>query len=159
MEKYVRPFVDVCKNVFNEFLGYDLTEGRPYMVESGATSEGDVSAIIGLTGEARGVVVISLKTDMAAKITGELTGMEHKDVDDDVVDAIGEIVNIIAGNVKRTLENEIRLIISLPSIIQGTNHVIRWPGIRGRYIRIPFTLNNEFLFNLSMAIETVKIGS
>jgi len=154
MENYIQQFIDVCKKVFQDFLGAELSEGRPYLVESGATAEGDISAIIGLTGEARGAVVISMKTDLAAKITGMLTGLVHNDIDDDVVDVIGEIVNMIAGNVKKNLENDFRhLVISLPSFVQGQNHVIRWPGIQARFIRIPFGIFNDFTFNLSVAIE------
>ena len=153
MELNIQPFIHVCKKVFRDFLGAELSEGRPYLVDSGATAEGDISAIIGLTGEARGAVVISMKTDLAAKITSMLTGLEYNDLDDDVVDAIGEIVNIIAGNVKKDLENDFRLIISLPSIVQGQNHIIRWPGIQARFIRIPFKILNDYTFNLSVAIE------
>ena len=154
MEKFIQPFIDVSKSVFEEFLGTNLSEGRPYLVESGAASDGDISAIIGLSGEARGAVVISMKKDLAIEITGILTGAQHNDLDDDVVDAVGEIVNIIAGNVKKKLENEFnRLVISLPSIVQGKNHVIRWPGIHARFIRIPFEIFNKSTFNLSVAIE------
>jgi chemotaxis protein CheX len=155
MDKYIRPFIDVCKNVFSEFLNTAITEEPPYYVESGAAAEGDVSAIIGLTGGARGAIVISMKTDLAAKITEALTGTAHHDMDDDVADAIGEIVNIIAGNVKRSLEDDFRLIVSLPSIIQGPGHVIRWPGVRTRFVRIPFIIYGDYSFNLSVAIESV----
>ena|GEM_PF-166122 len=155
MDKTIKPFIDVCKNVFKELVGTTLHEGRPYFVESGAVAEGDISAIIGLTGEARGAVVISMKTDVAAKITDKLTGTSHGGLDDDVVDAIGEIVNIISGNVKKSLENDFRLVISLPSIVQGQNHIIRWPGIQARFIRIPFKIFNNSTFYLSVAIESV----
>lgn len=155
MEKYIQPFVDVCKSVFKDFVGTELSEERPYFAEAGAMLEWDLSAVIGLTGEARGAVVISMKKDLAVKLTGKLTGAEHKDVDDDVVDAIGEIVNIIAGNVKKDLEEAFRLVISLPTIVQGKEHSIKWPSNQARIICIPFHIFNNSTFNLSVAIEAV----
>jgi chemotaxis protein CheX len=155
MEKYIQPFVDVCKSVFKDFVGTDLAEERPYFADTSEVTEWDISAVIGLTGEARGAVVISMKKDLAIKLTGMLTGAEHQAVDDDVIDAIGEIVNIIAGNVKKNLEEAFRLVISLPTIVQGTEHSIKWPGGQTRIICIPFHIFEGTTFNLSVAIEAV----
>jgi chemotaxis protein CheX len=153
MEKYIQPFIDVCKNVFKEFLGAALVVGRPYFTQKEADIDWDISAVIGLTGEARGAVVISMKKALAAGITGILTGSEHKELDDEVIDAIGEIINIIAGNAKKGLEESFRLVISLPTIIQGKNHIITWPSGQARIICIPFTIFEKDIFTLSVAIE------
>ncbi|MDR1030955.1 MAG: chemotaxis protein CheX [Treponema sp.] len=156
MEKYIQPFVDVCKSVFKDFVGTELTEGRPYFADTSSVSEWDISAVIGLTGEARGAVVISMKKELATTLTGMLTGSEHTSVDDDVIDAIGEIVNIIAGNVKKDLEEIFRLVISLPTIVQGKEHSIKWPSNQARIICIPFTILENTTFNLSVAIEAIS---
>lgn len=154
MEQYVQPFIDVCKNVFKEFIGIEINPSRPYFAETDALREWDISAVIGLTGEARGAVVISMKKDLVIKLTDMLTNTKHEDIDDEVVDAIGEIVNIIAGNAKKGLEKDFHLIISLPTIIQGTNHSIKWPQAQTRIICIPFNSMENDSFNLSVAIET-----
>lgn len=153
MEKYIQPFVDVCVNVFREFIGVELVTERPHFANRDDPHEWDVSAIIGLTGEARGAVVISMKQALARRLTGVLTGSEHEDLDDEVVDAIGEIVNIIAGNAKRGLEESFRLVISLPTIVRGTGHSIQWPNDQARIICIPFGIFGNDSFCLSVAIE------
>jgi chemotaxis protein CheX len=155
MEQYIQPFVKVCTNVFREFLGEELKVGGPYFQEKDAVSDWDVSAVIGLTGEARGAVVISMRRELALRITDILTGTEHKSLDEEVADAIGEIINIIAGNVKRELEESFRLIISLPTIVQGREHSIKWPNSLAKVICIPFTVFNMDIFSLSVAIEAV----
>jgi chemotaxis protein CheX len=155
MEKYIKPFIDVCANVFKDFIGCELTAGHPYFENKNVPQDWDISAIIGLTGEARGAVVISMKKELAVKITGMLTGSEHKDLDEEVVDAVGEIVNIIAGNVKRDLEEAFRLVISLPSIVKGKGHTIKWSANLARIMCIPFTVF-ENCFCLSVAIESAK---
>ncbi|MDR2184683.1 MAG: chemotaxis protein CheX [Treponema sp.] len=156
MERYIQPFVDVCVSVFKDFVGVDLGAERPHFAEKEAVYDWDISAVIGLTGEARGAVVISMKKELAVKITGLLTGSEHKDLDDEVVDAIGEIVNIIAGNAKKGLEESFRLVISLPTIVQGKEHAIKWPNNQARIICIPFKAFENSTFILSVAIESVK---
>ncbi|MDR1307555.1 MAG: chemotaxis protein CheX [Treponema sp.] len=156
MERYIQPFIAVSKNTFKNFVGVELSAGRPYFLENSAVSEEDLSAIIGLSGEARGAVVIGMKDALAIRLTDMLTGEKHSSVDDDVVDAIGEIVNIIAGNAKKELEESFRLIISLPSIVKGKGHQIKWPGDRARIICIPFTIFETELLTLSVAIEAVR---
>ncbi len=153
MEKYIQPFVDVCVNVFREFIGADLVPERPYFADKNDLHEWDVSAVIGLTGEARGAVVISMKKALACNLTGALTGATHVDLDDEVVDAIGEIINIIAGNAKRGLEESFRLVISLPTIVKGPGHTIQWPNDQARIICIPFHIFENDTFCLSVAIE------
>jgi chemotaxis protein CheX len=141
VEKYIQPFVDVCESVFRDFIGAELMTERPYFADKNDPHDWDISAVIGLTGEARGAVVI-------------LTGSEHEDLDDEVIDAIGEIINIIAGNAKRGLEESFRLVISLPTIVRGKKHTIMWPNEQARIICIPFKIFETETFCLSVAIES-----
>jgi chemotaxis protein CheX len=158
LKQYIQPFITVCKKVFMDFVNLELEAKLPYFMEKEAPTEWDVSGVIGLTGEARGAVVISMKKELAQKLTSILTGTEHKELDSDVVDAVGEIINIIAGNVKQQLEESYRLVISLPTIIKGKEHSINWPEGQARVICIPFALPNREraasdTFSLSVALE------
>ena len=153
MKQYIQPFIKVCKNVFVEFLGLELEAKMPYFLEKEEVTEWDVSGIIGLTGEARGAVVLSMREDLAIKLTSILTGATHSGLDADVVDAVGEIINIIAGNAKQELEEAFKLIISLPTIVKGKEHSINWPNNQARVISIPFTISDKDSFTLSVALE------
>jgi chemotaxis protein CheX len=156
MEQYIQSFIDVCQNVFRDLLGCELTAERPYFTNPDVVDRWDISAVIGLTGEARGAMVISMKTELAVRITGILTGASHFSVDEDVADAVGEIINIIAGNAKKSLEEAFRLVISLPTIIEGNKHTIKWPNQQARVICIPFKIFEKDSFFLSVAIEAVS---
>ncbi|MDR2079638.1 MAG: chemotaxis protein CheX [Treponema sp.] len=156
MEQYIQPFIDVCKNVFKEFVGADLVVERPYFSDKEAVNQWDISAVIGLTGEAKGAVVVSMRKTLAIALTDMLTGAKHGEIDDEVVDAIGEIVNIIAGNAKKGLEESFRLVISLPTIVQGQGHSVKWPSAQARIICIPFNIFTDETFTLSVAIESSK---
>ena len=156
MKQYVQPFITVCKDVFHEFLGETLEVKPPYFMDKEEIAEWDISAVIGLTGEARGAVVISMKDALAFKLTTMLTGKAHQVIYADVVDAAGEIINIIAGNVKYDLESTFKLVISLPTIVKGKDHSINWPDSLARVICIPFIIFNKENFSLSIALESVK---
>jgi chemotaxis protein CheX len=156
MEQYIQPFIDVCKNVFKEFVGAELSIDRPYFAEQTTVSEWDISAVIGLTGEARGAVVISMKKTLVLRLTDMLTNTKHTKIDEEVIDAIGEIINIIAGNAKKGLEESFRLVISLPTIVEGKGHSIKWPNSQARIICIPCKIFENEVFTLSVAIESTK---
>lgn len=156
MKQYIQPFIEVCKNVFKDFVGMESEAKVPYFMEKDTKDDFDISGVIGFSGEARGAVVISMKQKMALDITTALTGAKHASIDDDVVDAVGELINIIAGNVKKGLEEAFKLIISLPTIVCGKEHSIVWPDNRARVICIPFSIGNVESFTLSIALESSK---
>jgi chemotaxis protein CheX len=159
MEKYIQAFIDVTNNVFKELLHTDIEVQRPYFSDQTSFPSWDVSGVIGITGEASGALVISMKKDVAMKITGTLTGTDHNKFDEEVTDSVGEIINIIAGNVKHNFEQEFRLVISLPTVICGSNHTIQWPYVNTRIICIPFKVFYGDSFYLSVAIEVLGGGS
>jgi chemotaxis protein CheX len=160
-EKYIQPFITVCSDVFRDMTGYVLEAGYPFFMTRDQAQDWDISGLIGLSGEAKGAVVLSMKTALAAQITGKLTGKKHNSLDNDVIDAVGELVNIIAGNVKQKLEDQFNLIISLPSIIKGPGHEIVWSGEHIRILCIPFkapgsSKPDDQTFNLSVALSSER---
>jgi chemotaxis protein CheX len=157
MENYIQPFIEVCKTVFKDLVNLDITAGYPFFTNNKAASEDwDISGVIGLSGEARGAVAVSLKADLAVILTDKLTGISHQRIDEEVTDAVGEIVNIIAGNVKQKLENSFNLVISLPSIVKGKGHMVVWSKEHTRILCIPFTVLEKYAFHLLVAIASSK---
>ena len=157
MEQYIQPFIEGTEEVFRDLCNMETTAGRPFFVSKDEFETiWDVSGIIGLSGEANGAVAISLKEETAFKLTTILTGKEYTFVDNEVTDVLGEIVNIITGNVKNVFEKKHRIKISMPSIIKGKAHSIVWPSERARIICIPFTIFGNQEFCLSVAVEQSK---
>ena len=157
MEQYIQPFIKVCETVFRDFCHSEAKVGRVFFVAKDEyESDWDISGIIGLSGEASGAVALSFKDTTAIKITDIITGSHHTSVDADVTDAVGEIINIIAGNVKKEFEEKMRIKISLPSIVCGKDHSIVWPSEKTRIICIPFTVLEDQELFLSVAIDPSK---
>lgn len=152
--QYIEPFVDATVNVMKELFGLEAAPGRPFLIRRDECADWNVSGIIGIAGDSRGVVVISYGKDSAAALTARLLGTaaDAVDINVDVLDAVGEVVNIVAGNAKKGLE-QYRLTISLPSVVLGTCHQIKWPqGVP--IVAIPFECDLG-RFQLSVGLENV----
>lgn len=109
----------------------------------------EVSALIGLAGETTGAVVLSFSRETAIRIISILSGKQHTALSNEVLDGVGELVNIIAGNAKRDLLG-FRIMISLPGVLVGDSYRIKWPqGIP--VITIPFDADvGAFTVNVSL---------
>ena len=157
MEKYIQPFISTCEKVFSEFCNTKVKANRIFFTTKDEfEGEWDISGVIGLSGQVTGAVAISIKESTAKKIANILTGKSYERMEADVTDAVGEIVNIIAGNVKKNFEDELRIKISLPSIIKGKAHMIIWPTEKTRIISVPFEIFKDEKFCLSVAIDPSK---
>ena len=157
MEQYIQPFIKVCEKVFIEFCQTEVKPGRVFFTtKEEFETIWDISGIIGLSGEVIGAVAISLKEATALRVTKMLTGTDHAQIDADVTDAVGEIINIIAGNVKKNFEEELRIRISLPTIVKGKAHSIVWPSEKTRIICIPFSIFSDQEMCLSVAVDPTK---
>jgi len=154
MEHYIQAFVNGSKEVFRDLCNTEIKAGRAFFVTKYEFEKSwDVSGIIGLSGEVKGVVAISFKESTALKLAKNLTGIEYIFIDNNVTDVIGEIANIITGNVKNIFEKKYRVKISIPSIFKGNSHAVIWSTTNTRIISIPFSIFENQEFCLSVAME------
>lgn len=123
--EYINPFLSATVAVFDTMLGCKLTRRDPFVKKS-FQPEHEVSGIIGLSGKAKGTVVLSLSKEAALRATSVLLKEQRSEVNAEVVDAIGELTNIIAGNAKAQLEH-LALSVSLPTVITGSDVSIEFP--------------------------------
>jgi chemotaxis protein CheX len=121
----LNPFLKSTINVFRTMAACELTLGRPFQMD-GAQPAHEVSGIIGLTGKAIGTAVLSLGRPVALNVTGAILGETPPDLNPDVVDAIGELTNIVAGGAKAQLE-QLEMSVSMPNVIIGRNHTVGFP--------------------------------
>ena len=124
--EYINPFITATTNVFETMVNCKLTRGK-IRVLNGESPIHPISGIIGLSGKAVGTVVLSLSEGVALKAAAALLMMEVTEINDDVIDAVGELANMVAGGAKSKLD-EYELSISLPSVITGAGHEVRFPS-------------------------------
>jgi chemotaxis protein CheX len=100
-------------------------------LESGAvmtpSDEVHIAGSVGFTGQLTGVIYLYCCNTFARRITGKLLGLEELDIDGDemVNDAIGELSNMVVGQVKTKLcDSGVPCVLSIPSIVRGRNFSI-----------------------------------
>jgi chemotaxis protein CheX len=122
----VNPFLSATCEVFRTMLSCEISRG-PLERKLDHTPTHEVSGVIGLSGKCQGMVVVSLGREAALKAAGILLEDAPAEINADVVDAVGELTNMIAGSAKAQLA-QYELSVSLPSVICGRHHSISFPS-------------------------------
>jgi chemotaxis protein CheX len=133
--EHINPFLESTVEVFATMVGCKLTRGA-LSLSTDFQPKHDVSGIIGLSGKASGTVVISLDREVALTVTEKLLGDRPTTINADVIDAVGEFANMIAGRAKTNLQH-LAMNLALPTVITGKNHVIRF-GSSTQTICVPY---------------------
>ena len=150
--EFINPFIGATKRVFETMIGVTVDRGLPYLRRQGETHEGLIG-VIGLTGGAIGIAAICVCNDAAINICERFIGTRPAEVDAEVIDAVGELINMIAGNAKSQLETY-ELSISLPSIIRGREQAIAFPQ-QINPICIPFSSPiGNFIIQIGFSVPT-----
>jgi chemotaxis protein CheX len=123
--KYINPFIKASINLFEKHLGLKVTYDKPFL-NPDRDKLMDVSSIIGLAGDAKGAIVLSFSRQTAIAIISIFSGTKYKALTKEVIDGVGELTNIVAGNAKKDLD-EYKISISLPGVITGKGYQIHWP--------------------------------
>ncbi len=123
--EFINPFIDATRNVFQTMCGIEITRKKLFLKDD-YKMMGDVSGVMGLTGTATGSVVVSLSKNLACTVVGMMLGEDPSgELNADVCDGVGEIINMIAGQAKAMLvKTKYHFTISIPSVVSGTGHEI-----------------------------------
>ncbi len=148
---YVTPFLDAIKDVFETMIEIPFTLGRPGLKKEKAPSF-EVSGIIGISGEVSGTVVINLSTETALELASGLLGEALTELDEDCIDALGEIANMVAGRAKAKFPEE-STSLSLPTVIVG-KHKVNYPSAIP-IVSIPCD-TGKGKFNVDIALKKSK---
>jgi len=114
------------EEVFGTMLGLEIEAQPPYIDHNPPEPVEGVVSLIGLAGQWAGSGRFACSAGMALKISGALLMSEYSAIDDEVLDAIGEVTNMVLGNVKTALEAELgNMGLSIPTVIYGRNFTTR----------------------------------
>jgi len=102
-----------------------------YAVELGdtgyAVQPDTATCAVFFAGEWSGAVLVECPLSMAFEFTAQLMRIPKPiQFDDDVFDALGELANMIGGNLKSVLPKGVSL--SMPSVVEGSKYSLRVCG-------------------------------
>ncbi|HBG06899.1 MAG: chemotaxis protein CheX [Geobacteraceae bacterium GWC2_58_44] len=115
---------EITKGVFSTMVMMDLVDDLP-LTEPVISFHDTMTSMVGLAGSHSGILAIHCPKCLALRITSSMLGMEVTEIDDDVNDAMGEIANMVGGDVKHIFSpkgSDINL--SIPTVIYGSDYVL-----------------------------------
>jgi chemotaxis protein CheX len=111
------------ESVFLNMMNLEVSPGGPPW----APSDDQWTSAVHLTGVWNGVVLFECDRRQASQFAGRFLSMDPADtVNDDVRDVLGELANMIGGNMKSTVAPGLSL--SIPSVTEGSDYGLRVCG-------------------------------
>lgn len=153
--EFINPFIASTYELFTTMLGAEARRGKVGVVD-GPGNPKDLTAIIGLSGSARGTAILAFPTDTALKMVGRLLGEEVNTVDGSVTDAVAEMVNIVAGGAKAKLSDvqDTPIDLGLPTVVRGGDYAIEHPT-GTTWLEIPFESDfGPFVLRITMEMKS-----
>jgi len=102
--EFINPFLNATKNVIETMAQTPVKAQKPQL-KNGNITFGEVTGIIGMASEnVSGTMVVSFSETCILKIVGNMLMEEPKPkIDDEIIDAVGELTNMICGGAKAEL--------------------------------------------------------
>lgn len=117
-EELMFTAIDATQDTFSQLLGVDVLAGK--VRKEMEPINADVVGIVGIGWERVGYVIFSVDKNTAFLLASKLLGMEPED-DMIIRDAVGELINIVAGTIKSKYERDYGSVgLGLPLILSGT---------------------------------------
>jgi chemotaxis protein CheX len=124
-ETLTSALAQIVESVFATMMSLEVAEcGTPWF------PSGDrLTSALHLAGEWNGAVLLECDRLQACRFAGRFLSMDPPGtVDDDVRDVLGELANMIGGNLKCVLTPGIQL--SMPSVVDGSDYSLRVCGAK-----------------------------
>ena len=147
----INPFINATTNVLSTMAFVVCRAGKPYLKKDDK-AKGDVTGVIGITGDSNGTIAVTFDQGSILKIVSNMFGEEMTELDHEISDAVGELVNMISGQARRELEENGRLFhAAIPTVISGRGHCVTH-YTDGPKIAIPFT-TDDGSFTIEVCLE------
>jgi chemotaxis protein CheX len=144
--------VAVAKSM-RETFGITVTPAAPEYGEGMVSLVGDISGIIGMVqDQLEGTLMLCVTFETVRDILPQVIGKNIAITHEMVVDAVGELTNMIFGQIKSELNqrgHQIKL--GIPCVVTGKGHFVS-QFHRGKYMIVPFHLDGQ-LFQVFIALH------
>jgi len=151
----INPFLNAAKNVLETMAQTKVTPAKPVLKE-GKTSYGEVTGIIGMSSaDISGSMILSFSEKCILRIVANMLMEEPKEkIDHEVLDAVGELTNMICGGAKAQLSKlNHKFDMATPTMVVGKGVEISYYS-NDPTIVIPFdTPDGPFVVEANLGIK------
>lgn len=140
---YINPFIEATVDTLKQMAHMECNRTGLSVKMDGST-KGYISGAMGLSGPAEGFVAVTFQDRLARKIVCRMLQVQPgEETEDDIRDAVGEVMSMIAGQAKAELvHTDHAFQLSLPTVIVGGPHSVG--KVRGTpVVVIEFTTEGE----------------
>lgn len=151
-KRLIAAFVDGVIKVMKTMANTDASVGKPF-IEPNFTVKGDIAGMVGMVAPPlKGTLLITYKTDSILYILENMMGEKYTELNRDVVDAVGEMTNMIYGAAKATLNQMgYNFEMAIPSVIKGDFVITK--SDKGATLVIPFNLADNKIFYVEITVQ------
>ncbi len=135
--------VDSVHDVYETLIYILPEEGRTEEIADARLS-GELVSTIPVSGDVNGIIAMVCGQEVGKIMTSNMLGTEGQEVTDaEVAACAGEIVNMVAGNIKtRLIEAGLNFLLSIPTVVCGHDLVLSFPEeVHG--VQVPFTVEGQ----------------
>jgi chemotaxis protein CheX len=123
LDVYRDDLARVVQMVFSTMLDLEVDRSDAPWIHSPDT----LTSAVHFVGEWRGAALVECRADQAFQFAARFMGIERPvAVDEDVRDVMGELANMVAGNLKSLLPRGVGL--SMPSVVVGSDYSVHVCG-------------------------------
>ena len=137
-------------------FGVDVVPGAYEVGEGMVSLVGDVSGVIGMAqSQLEATLTLCLTFETVRNVLPQVIGKTVSITHEMAVDAVGEITNMIFGQIKTDLNGRgYKLKLGIPCVVTGKGHFVS-QFHRGKHMIVPFQLDGQ-LFQVYVALHTDK---
>jgi chemotaxis protein CheX len=152
-EQLAAYVIEATREVFSTMVMMDPKDDYP-LKEPVRRFKCSITGMVGFAGTYSGVISIHCPVALALQMTSNMLGMECEEVNEDLNDAIGEIANMLGGNVKQVLsKGGLDVKLSIPTVIAGEDYTVNSLSDSDCVV-IPFHVDdNKFIVGLTLTKE------
>jgi len=151
---FIKAFIDTTRLTLKVQCFTEIVPQKPYIKGKGQVPAAiDIAGVIGLTSKHfSGSIALCFPEKTFLSLVGKMLGEEYKEINDEVEDAAGELLNIIFGQAKISLNKKgYEIEKALPSIFRGQDlkvkHLAPAPTVM-----LPFAVG-DMTFHIEVGID------
>jgi chemotaxis protein CheX len=115
--------IKVTENIWKSMMGLEVK----VVNEAWGADKEQIASFIQIMGAWEGTVILECKKELSRRLTALILSIPVEKISDkEILDALGELVNIIAGNLREFFPQPCH--ISLPTAVGGWDYTLRFPS-------------------------------
>ena len=155
-ESLAKDIVAAVSRSMSETFSVAVTADPPEFGDGMVSLVGDISGIIGMVQQhLEGTLILCMTNETVRGILPQVIGGSVPVTHEMAVDAVGELTNMIFGQVKSDLnQRDHQIKLGIPCVVTGRGHFVS-QFHRGKYMIVPFHVEGQ-LFQVYVAVHDSK---